>query len=89
MVIYIYDEGEFFFVYLFVYLVGNIILRYFRSLVVGWDRFVWGNEILVGVMGFECEDFFNIIVEEEGNVGVFFGFGDVYLFNILFVELFS
>lgn len=86
MVTYTHDEGELLLAHSLAHLVGNTILRHLRSLVVGRDRLVRGNEILVGVTGLEREDLLNTTVEEEGNVGVLLGLGDVHLLNILLAE---
>lgn len=64
--------------------VGNILDRYFGLFVVGGN---FGRRNYF--MFFIFELFFDIIVEEEGNMGVFFGFGNVVLFDILFGELFG
>ena len=67
-------------------LVCNTILRHLRGLVVGGNRLVGGDEILIHVTLFEVENLLNTAVEEECDVGVLLGLGNVNLFNALLAE---
>lgn len=82
----VHDEGELLICQTLDNLVGNSIRRHLRSQIVGCNRLVRGNKILVLVTSLEVEDLLNTAVEEEGDVGVLFSLGNVHLFNVLLSE---
>lgn len=60
-----------------------------RSQVVGSNTFVGWDEILLLVSDFEREDLLNSSVEEESDMGIFLGLGDVDLGDALATKSFS
>lgn len=79
----VHDKGELLLGQTLDNLVRHAVCRHLGSLVVGCDRLVGRNKVLVLVASLEREDLFNTAVEEEGDVGVLFSLGDVDLLNVL------